>query len=72
MSHRGYKPPYTGQRVEEHGANAIVTREVFANVPPTVEYTLTKKGEKLLPSIVSLHEWGREFAVLITLPCFNC
>ncbi len=42
-------------------ANGIVTREVFATVPPTVEYTLTLKGEKLLPSIVSLHQWGQEF-----------
>ncbi|MCF8444853.1 MAG: helix-turn-helix transcriptional regulator, partial [Crocinitomicaceae bacterium] len=31
-------------------ANGIITREVFAPVPPTVEYTLTVKGEKLLPS----------------------
>lgn len=44
-------------------ANGIVTREVFATVPPTVEYTLTVKGEKLLPSIVSLHKWGQEFTV---------
>jgi DNA-binding HxlR family transcriptional regulator len=43
--------------------NGIVTREVFATVPPTVEYTLTSKGEKLLPSIVSLHNWGQEFTV---------
>jgi DNA-binding HxlR family transcriptional regulator len=43
-------------------ANGIVTREVFATVPPTVEYTLTVKGEKLLPSIASLHQWGQEFA----------
>jgi DNA-binding HxlR family transcriptional regulator len=42
-------------------ANGIVTREVFATVPPTVEYSLTVKGEKLLPSIVSLHQWGQEF-----------
>lgn len=42
-------------------ANGIITREVFATVPPTVEYTLTPKGEKLLPSIVSLHTWGQEF-----------
>ncbi len=41
--------------------NGIITREVFATVPPTVEYTLTNKGEKLLPSIVSLHTWGQEF-----------
>jgi DNA-binding HxlR family transcriptional regulator len=44
-------------------ANGILTREVFATVPPTVEYTLTSKGEKLLPSIVSLHNWGQEFTV---------
>ncbi len=44
-------------------ANGILTREVFATVPPTVEYTLTEKGEKLLPSIVSLHQWGQEFTL---------
>jgi DNA-binding HxlR family transcriptional regulator len=42
-------------------ANGIISREVFATVPPTVEYALTYKGEKLLPSIVSLHSWGQEF-----------
>jgi DNA-binding HxlR family transcriptional regulator len=44
-------------------ANGIITREVFATVPPTVEYALTTKGEKLLPSIRSLHQWGQEYAV---------
>jgi DNA-binding HxlR family transcriptional regulator len=44
-------------------ANGIITREVFATVPPTVEYALTAKGEKLLPSIKSLHRWGQEYAV---------
>ena len=43
-------------------ANGIITRTVFATVPPTVEYALTKKGEKLLPSIQSLHKWGQEYA----------
>lgn len=43
-------------------ANGIVTRQVFATVPPTVEYTLTEKGEKLLPSIKSLHSWGQEYS----------
>jgi DNA-binding HxlR family transcriptional regulator len=42
-------------------ANGIITREVFATVPPTVEYTLTLKGEKLLPSIKSLHNWGQAY-----------
>jgi DNA-binding HxlR family transcriptional regulator len=43
-------------------SNGILTREVFATVPPTVEYTLTEKGLKLLPSIISLHQWGQEYA----------
>lgn len=44
-------------------ANGIITRQVFATVPPTVEYALTEKGDKLLPSIKSLHQWGQEYAV---------
>lgn len=42
-------------------ANGIVTREVFATVPPTVEYTLTSKGQKLEPIISELYKWGLEF-----------
>jgi DNA-binding HxlR family transcriptional regulator len=42
-------------------SNGILTREVFATVPPTVEYALTEKGLKLLPSIISLHQWGQEY-----------
>jgi DNA-binding HxlR family transcriptional regulator len=42
--------------------NGIIKREVFATIPPTVEYTLTDKGQKLLPSIISLHNWGKEYA----------
>lgn len=44
-------------------ANGILTRKVFATVPPTVEYALTLKGNKLLPSIKALHQWGQEFSV---------
>lgn len=43
-------------------ANGILTRDVFATVPPTVEYQLTEKGKRLLPSIKSLHKWGQDFA----------
>lgn len=48
------------KNMESHG---IITRAVFATVPPTVEYTLTEKGCKLMPIIVSLHQWGKEYAV---------
>ena len=42
-------------------ANGIVSRKIFATVPPTVEYTLTTKGEKLEPSINELYKWGLEY-----------
>jgi DNA-binding HxlR family transcriptional regulator len=42
-------------------ANGIVVREVFATVPPTVEYTLTIKGRKLEPIINELYKWGVEY-----------
>lgn len=42
-------------------ANGIVVRKVFASVPPTVEYTLTTKGEKLEPIINELYKWGLEY-----------
>lgn len=41
--------------------NGIVKREVFATVPPTVEYTLTTKGKKLEPILVDLFKWGEEY-----------
>ncbi|MCC6329359.1 MAG: helix-turn-helix transcriptional regulator [Acidobacteria bacterium] len=43
--------------------NGIVIREVFATVPPTVEYSLTEKGKKLEPIITELYKWGQEFVV---------
>jgi DNA-binding HxlR family transcriptional regulator len=43
--------------------NGIITRQVFASVPPMVEYALTEKGEMLLPSIISLHQWGQQYAI---------
>ncbi|MGV3705457.1 MAG: winged helix-turn-helix transcriptional regulator [Arcticibacter sp.] len=42
-------------------ANGIVVRKVFPTVPPTVEYTLTPKGEKLEPIIDELYKWGLEY-----------
>jgi len=42
-------------------ANRIITRKAYATVPPTVEYTLTLKGEKLRPIIDDLHKWGEEY-----------
>ena len=38
----------------------LVHREVFPEVPPRVEYSLTDTGKSLIPSITSLINWAIE------------
>lgn len=47
------------KELEEHG---VVRREVFAEVPPRVEYSVTELGQTLQPVIAMLCEWGRRHA----------
>lgn len=41
--------------------DGLVRREVFAEVPPRVEYSLTPLGESLAPVIDALKSWGESF-----------
>lgn len=44
--------------MEEAG---LVHREVFAEVPPRVEYSLTPLGKSLQPVLDALRDWGTEY-----------
>ena len=37
---------------------ALLTRTVYAEVPPRVEYQLTEAGVDLMPMFLSMKEWG--------------
>ncbi len=39
----------------------LLTRKVYAEVPPRVEYTLTDTGYSLKPILDSMVEWGMEY-----------
>lgn len=39
-------------------AKKIIKREAFATIPPTVEYSLTKKGKSLKPVIAEIQAWA--------------
>lgn len=42
--------------LEQHG---LVDRQVYAEVPPRVEYSLTEAGRTLEPVLLALADWGR-------------
>ena len=42
-------------------ADGLVHREVFAEVPPRVEYSLTDLGESLKPLLNSMWAWGENY-----------
>ncbi len=46
------------QQLREMESDGIVHREVYQQVPPKVEYSLTPLGESLKPILDSMHEWG--------------
>ena len=46
------------QHLRELERDGIVRRKVFAEVPPRVEYSLTRHGESLKPILKLMSAWG--------------
>lgn len=42
-------------------SDGIVTRTVFPEVPPRVEYALSELGESMRPIIGAMEAWGTEY-----------
>lgn len=42
-------------------AKGLLTRTVYAEVPPRVEYTLTETGRSLKPILDSMVVWGTDY-----------
>lgn len=46
----------TLKRLEE---DHLLTRKMYAEIPPKVEYTLTKMGRELIPSVQLMINWAQ-------------
>ena len=46
------------QQLREMEEDGIIHREIYLQVPPKVEYSLTPLGESLKPILDAMHEWG--------------
>ncbi len=51
------------KQLRELEASGLVNRIVYAEVPPRVEYELTKEGQSLKPVLSALKKWGETHAV---------
>lgn len=47
-------------QLKELENEAIIFRKEYPQVPPKVEYSLTEKGESLIPLVVAMCDWGRQ------------
>lgn len=46
------------QQLRELEEDGVITRTVYAEVPPKVEYSLSKFGKSLEPIVKMMGEWG--------------
>ncbi len=46
--------------LKELEADGLVRREEYPQIPPKVEYSLTKRGKSLIPILDSMCDWGEK------------
>nr|WP_320024130.1 winged helix-turn-helix transcriptional regulator [uncultured Acetobacterium sp.] len=48
------------KQLRELEKDGFIHREVYREVPPKVEYSLTPVGEDFIPIIEQMYEWGEK------------
>ncbi|WP_371363747.1 HTH-type transcriptional activator HxlR [Sporomusa rhizae] len=52
------------QQLRELEQDGLVHREVYKEVPPKVEYSLTETGQSFIPVLNVICSWGKDFLSL--------
>ena len=56
------------QHLRELESDGIIHRKVYAEVPPKVEYSLTRHGESLKPILKLMSAWGNKHRARYGVP----
>jgi DNA-binding HxlR family transcriptional regulator len=54
---KGISSKTLARRLKELEQNGILERQAYNEIPPRVEYKMTKKGQELIESILNLIQW---------------
>ena len=54
-------PKMLTQQLRELEGDALLSRVIYPEVPPKVEYTLTPLGESLMPILTAMYHWGTDY-----------
>ncbi len=59
---KGFSSKTLAARLKELENSGVLERRAYNEIPPRVEYRLTKKGQELVESIINLLEWMRKWS----------
>ena len=54
---KGISSKTLARRLKELEKDGILERQAYNEIPPRVEYKMTKKGQELVESIITLFQW---------------
>ena len=57
----GVSKKVLSEHLRELEKNDFITRKIYAEVPPRVEYKITKSGKELAKVLDVMENWGRDF-----------
>jgi DNA-binding HxlR family transcriptional regulator len=55
------QPKTLSSRLQELAKLKLISRTVFNEIPPRVDYSLTQKGKELGMMFKGLNEWARKY-----------
>lgn len=53
------------RQLRELEADGVISRKIYPEIPPKVEYSLTDVGKLLEPTLLSLESWGIKYVEIM-------
>ncbi|AGX43522.1 winged helix-turn-helix transcriptional regulator [Clostridium saccharobutylicum] len=56
----GVSQKVLSESLKQLESDKIITKHIYAEVPPKVEYLLTEKGQELVPALKIIEQWSKK------------